>query len=157
MDPYVPPVKPVMDGDDEDIEDGQEPGTSASFENRVIAAIIDCFIAGGVYAVLAMVSGTIGWLAMMAYLLTKDALPFLDGHSLGKRIMKLRAVSLEGKSLSGDWQSSIVRNLPLIIPFFGFVELYVLFTRKGNPPPLRRLGDEWAKTKVVVVKEPSAI
>ncbi|MCW1887427.1 RDD family protein [Luteolibacter flavescens] len=156
MDTYVPPVKSDEEEEEVDIA-GAEPGASAPFETRVIAAIIDCFIAGLVYAIIGMISGAVGWLLMLAYMLTKDALPFLDGHSLGKRIMKIRAVTLDGKGLSGDWQSSIVRNLPMIIPFFGLVELYILFTRKGQAPPLRRLGDEWAKTKVVAVKEPSAI
>jgi hypothetical protein len=71
--------------------------------------------------------------------------------------MKIKAVTLEGKSLSGDWGTSVVRNLLLAIPFVNLIELVVLFTRKDNAGPLRRLGDEWAKTKVIVAKEPSAI
>ena len=153
VDPYSPPAKPVMDGDEED----EVPGSDAAFETRVIAAIIDAFIAAGIYLVIAKISGTIGWLTWIAYLLTRDALPFLDGHSLGKRIMKIRAVTLDGKTLSGDWQSSIVRNIPMVIPFFPLVELIVLYTRKDKGGTLRRLGDEWAKTKVVVVRESSAI
>jgi uncharacterized RDD family membrane protein YckC len=154
VDPYTPPAKPVLDDD----EDDAPPGSDAPFETRVVAAIIDAFIAAGIYLVIGKISGTIGWLAWIAYLLTRDALPFLEGHSLGKRIMKIRAVTLDGKSLSGDWQSSIVRNIPMVIPFFPLVELFVLYTRKDKGgTTLRRLGDEWAKTKVVVVKEPSAI
>ena len=153
VDPYTPPAKGG------EVDEGEPPpGSDAAFETRVIAAIIDAFIAAGVYLVIAKISGTIGWLAWIAYLLARDALPFLDGHSLGKRIMKIRAVTMDGKSLSGDWQSSIVRNIPMIIPLFPLVELFVLYTRKDKgATPLRRLGDEWAKTKFVVVKEPSAI
>ncbi len=147
--PKSEPAK--LDSDEE--EEGPKPGTDAAFDTRVIAAIIDAFVAAAVY----MVIPRIGWLVWIAYFLTRDALPFLEGQSIGKKIMKLKAVTLEGKSLSGDWQSSIVRNIPLAIPFFGLVELFILFTRKDGSGPLRRLGDEWAKTKVIVAKEPSAL
>jgi uncharacterized RDD family membrane protein YckC len=154
----APPPRPVaapMTGDAE--EDDEAPGSDARFENRAIAALIDVFVAGGIYFVIGRISGSIGWIAMIGYLLVKDALPFMEGHSLGKRIMKIKAVTADGKGLSGNWQTSIVRNLPLVIPLFGLVELAVLFLRKDQPGPLRRLGDEWAKTKVVVAQEPSAL
>jgi uncharacterized RDD family membrane protein YckC len=164
--PAPPPVAPPVVGaaksaplkmDSQEGDDDPRPGTDATFETRVVAAIIDAFVAAGVYLVIAKVSGTLGWMVWIAYLLTKDALPFLEGQSIGKKIMKLRAVTMEGKKLTGDWQASVVRNLSLAIPFFGLVELIVLFTRKDKEGPLRRLGDEWAKTRVVVASEPSAI
>ena len=68
-----------------------------------------------------------------------------------------RAVTLDGKKLTGDWQSSIVRNLSLAIPFFGLVVAYILYSRQGGNDPLRRLGDEWGKTRVVTAPGPSAI
>lgn len=134
-----------------------EAGSDAAFDTRVIASILDAFIAAGVYLVIGRISGSLGILASSAYWLVRDALPFLDGHSLGKRLMKIKAVGADGRSLSGDWKSSIVRNVPMVIPFFPLVELYILYSRKGGGAPLRRLGDEWANTKVVVVKEPSAL
>ncbi len=143
-----------MDSDD---EDEARPGADASFEARVVAAIIDAFVAAGVYLVVSMIADGLAVLVLLAYLLTKDALPFLEGQSIGKKIMKLRAVTIDGKKLTGDWQASIVRNLSLAIPVFGLVELYVLYNRRGGDGPLRRLGDEWAKTKVVVGSEPSGI
>jgi uncharacterized RDD family membrane protein YckC len=151
-DPSPPPAK----GGEED-EDEPTPGSDAAFETRAIAALIDGFVACGLSWVVAMVIPRLGTLAWIAYMLVRDALPFMEGHSLGKRIMKIKAVTMDGKSLSGDWGTSVVRNLLLAIPLVGLIELVVLFTRKDKPGPLRRLGDEWAKTKVVVVKEPSAI
>lgn len=148
------PAPLKMDADD---EEEAKPGTDATFEARVVAAIIDVFVAGGVYMVIAMISDGLATIALLAYLLTRDALPPLEGQSIGKKLMKLRAVTLDGKKLTGDWQASMIRNLSLVIPFFGFVELYVLYNRKGGEGPLRRFGDEWAKTKVVVASEPSAI
>jgi uncharacterized RDD family membrane protein YckC len=107
--------------------------------------------------VLAAMWTLLGNLALLGYLLTRDALPFLEGQSIGKKIMKLRAVTMEGKSLTGNWQASIVRNLSLVIPFFGLVEAYILYSRQGGNGALQRFGDEWAKTRVVTVTGPSAI
>jgi uncharacterized RDD family membrane protein YckC len=146
---------PAKFDSDED-ENEPVPGSEAAFETRVIAGILDVFIAGGISWVVGIISSKLGVLAGCGYLAVRDALPFLEGHSVGKRIMKIKAVTLEGKSLSGDWQSSIVRNLLIAIPPFGLLEAYILYSRKEKGGSLRRLGDEWAKTKVVAAKEPSA-
>jgi uncharacterized RDD family membrane protein YckC len=138
-------------------EEETKPGGDASFEARAVAAIIDSFVAVGIYMVLAVMWKPLGNLALLGYFLTRDALPFLEGQSIGKKIMKLRAVTMEGKSLSGNWQASIVRNLSLVIPFFGLVEAYILYSRQGGGGALQRFGDEWAKTRVVTVTAPSAI
>ena len=62
--------------------------------------------------------------------------------------MGIQAVTTAGKSLAGDWPPGLVRNVVLLIPFFAFVELFVLISRQEKRPMLR-LGDEWAGTKVV--------
>jgi uncharacterized RDD family membrane protein YckC len=144
-----------MDGDDDD--EDEVPGSEASFETRALAGLIDLFVAGGLSFVASRIHPSLGMIACIGYVLVRDALPFMDGHSLGKRIMKIKAVTLEGKSLSGDWAASIVRNLLLAIPVVGLIEVVVLFNRKDKGGSLRRLGDEWAKTKVIVAKEPSAL
>lgn len=143
-----------MDADEEEVT---KPGGDAAFEARVVATIIDSFIAVGLHMVLASMWTVLGNLALLGYLLTRDALPFLEGQGIGKKIMKLRAVTMEGKSLSGNWQASIVRNLSLVIPFFGLVEAYMLYSRQGGDGPLQRFGDEWAKTRVVTVTSAPAI
>lgn len=119
------------------------PGTNASIGNRILAVLIDGLI------VMAMsIVPVIGFLVGLAYMLTRDALPFLDGQSVGKKVMKLRAVSSETNApLTNNWGASLVRNVVLYIPFFAIVELVVL----SNSPENRRLGDQWAKTKVIVV------
>jgi uncharacterized RDD family membrane protein YckC len=117
----------------------------ASAGQRIGAYLID--------AVLMTVVGLvpiIGMLVVIAYAITRDSLPFLDGQSVGKKLLKLRAVTEDGESLSGNWGPGIIRNIVLLIPFFGIVELIVLLTNKD----LRRLGDQWGKTKVIV--EPGA-
>ncbi len=117
----------------------------ASLGNRIIAVLIDGLLSGIVSLV-----PIVGWIAAIAYNLTRDALPFLDGQSLGKKAMKLRAVDAEtGKPLTNQWGPSIVRNIVLFIPFFAIVELIVLANNKNG----QRLGDQWAKTRVVVCKD----
>ena len=114
----------------------------ATIGNRILAVIIDGLIAGVCYIV-----PVIGVLLGMAYMITRDALPFLDGQSIGKKAMKLRAVSAEtGKPLTNDWGPCVIRNIVLYIPFFSIVELIILLNNKEG----QRLGDQWAKTKVVL-------
>ena len=92
----------------------------------------------------------IAWLVGIAYLVTRDSLPFLGGQSVGKKAMKLKVVTLEGKPITGNWEAALIRNGVLLIPFFGLIELFVLLTREDKPEHGRRLGDEWAKTKVIM-------
>ncbi len=114
----------------------------ASVGNRVVAMLIDMII--GMVVSLVPV---IGWVATIAYFITRDALPFLDGQSIGKKVMKLRAVDANtGAPLTNNWGASAIRNVVLYIPFFVFVELFVLISNKEQ-----RLGDQWAKTKVVQI------
>lgn len=135
-------------------------GSLAPFNTRLIAMLLDGLVAGGLYWTLAFVlphfAGKIAWLAGMAYIVMRDSLPFLDGQSLGKRVMKLKAVTLDGKSLVGNLEAALIRNVSMIIPPFPLIELIVLLIREGKPEHGRRLGDEWAKTKVIIAEDPPA-
>ena len=107
-------------------------------------------------------------------MLLRESLPVLDGQSIGKRAMQLQTVTLDGEVLKGGWDESMLngnmlRNVPLLVPLFPIVELIVLSTRasqhhgigglcrqcaceierKPEFKPLRRLGDQWAGTKVI--------
>ncbi len=132
-------------------------GEDASLGNRIVAALIDCMVGVGlalgvqVLNILPLVNlgSSISLLACAAYILTRDSLPFLQGQSVGKRAMKIQAVTLDGVSLVGNWQPGMLRNGVLLIPLFPVVEFIVLLTREDTPKPILRLGDEWAKTKVV--------
>jgi len=127
----------------------------APFNTRMIAAIIDVLISAGIQIAAAMILpgflGRTAWLIGAAYLVTRDSLPFLGGQSIGKKAMHLRAVTLDGKPLTGNWEPGLIRNAVLMIPFFALVEIFILLSREGKPDHGRRLGDEWAKTKVIVV------
>ncbi len=115
----------------------------ASAGARIGAYLIDV-----VLVALAAFIPILGWIAGIAYLLTRDALPFLDGQSIGKKLIGLRAVDESGAALTGNYGPCVVRNAVLFIPFFPLVELVVMLTNEGT----LRLGDQWAKTRVVVVQ-----
>ncbi len=135
-------------------------GTLAPFNTRIVAAVIDTLAAAGLQIaamlILPAFAHKIAWLLGIGYLVTRDSLPFLGGQSVGKKAMKLQAVTKEGKPLTGNWEAALVRNAILMIPFFGLIELFVLLSREGKPEHGMRLGDEWAKTKVIVAQPPPA-
>ena len=107
----------------------------------------------------------LGILAAGGYFLVRDGLnvDFMKGRSLGKKIMKLRPVRLDGKAM--DLETSVKRNwmfgvswlssLPLLGVLGSLVglaatlvilyECYKVLTDAGA----RRWGDELAGTKVV--------
>lgn len=114
----------------------------ASDGNRIIAYIIDALISGALWFI-----PFVGWLAGAAYILTRDGLPFLDGQSVGKKAMNIRAVTLDGQPLTNNWSPVLIRNVVLFIPLFPLIELIVLLTNANK----QRLGDQWGKTKVIAV------
>lgn len=128
------------------------------FNTRIAAALIDVAVSMGLVIGLMLLLPAfvhkVAYLASLGYLITRDSLPFLNGQSVGKKAMKIRAVTLEGKSLIGNWETALIRNFVLVIPPMGFVELIILLTREDKPERGRRLGDEWAKTKVIFEQKP---
>jgi uncharacterized RDD family membrane protein YckC len=130
----------------------------APFNSRLAAAVIDALVGTGVMIGLFMIlpgfADRLAYLASLAYMVTRDSLPFLGGQSVGKKAMKIRAVTLDGGSLVGKWETALIRNGVLAIPLFGLVELFVLLSREDKPERGRRLGDEWAKTKVIIDEKP---
>lgn len=152
-----PSPKPKFDsgegvGEEEESVVGQLAG-EAPFDSRLIAGIIDGFVAGILMSLVMGISTVLGWLLWIGYMLAKDSLPFLDGQSIGKKLMKMRAVDAQGKSLSGNWEVGIKRNILMAIPFVPLYEAYVLYQKKEQHLPLRRTGDDMAKTKVIRVTE----
>lgn len=141
-------------GDDEDAPlRGAVP-----FNTRLTAAAIDLVVGAGLFLgciwILPFFAYKIGYLAYIGYMGARDSLPFLGGQSVGKKAMKIKVVTLEGKSLVGNWEAALIRNGVLAIPFFGLIELFILLTREEKPERGRRLGDEWAKTKVIFEEKP---
>ena len=134
------------------------------FAKRAIAVIID--------ALLAFVVGlvpVIGGLAATAYWLVRDGLDveFMDHRSFGKKVMKLRPVTLDGSPV--DIMTSVKRNwmfalggltqlfaftiigLVIAIPLglvafvIGIIEVVLVLSDVEG----RRLGDKLAGTRVI--------
>lgn len=150
-----PAVKVTLRTGDDPLPGGV---ATVPFNTRIVAAVIDIVIANGVAILLALVlpsfASKLAWLVSMAYIVFRDSLPFLGGQSVGKKAMKIRAVTLEGKPLTGNWEAGGIRSGVLLIPFFGLVEIFILLTRESGVDRGRRLGDEWAKTRVIFEPQP---
>ena len=137
---------------------------------RLAALIIDAVIAGVVMGLLGAFLGPIlgyslGFLVAAAYMATRDGLnlDFMKGRSIGKKLVKLRPVRLDGKAM--DIESSVKRNWMFAIGYIvnvgflsfigwligaaagliGLYECYKVITDKEG----RRWGDELAGTRVI--------
>jgi uncharacterized RDD family membrane protein YckC len=99
----------------------------------------------------------VGYLAGIIYLLISDGL--FDGRSLGKKILRLKVISLSTGS-SGTFRDSILRNTTLAvalllykIPLVGWLFVIVIIALEfllmlGNKDGMR-LGDDIANTEVI--------
>ena len=164
-------VDPTPEGDPTESSAGTGPYTwptgKAEISKRIVAVIID--------AVISVLVGLIPWIGGIisaAYWVLRDGmeLEFMDNRSVGKKLMKLRPLTADGQKV--DMMMSIQRNwmfglggilwflayIPIIgwllmVPVglvalvFGVIELIKVLTDEEG----RRLGDVWAKTKVVEV------
>ena len=153
--------KPIPNFEEEEVS--AEPYSETLLPQRIIAGLIDGITAGALASIVGLILPDIlGILANavgIAYFLFKDSLPFLGGQSVGKKVMKIQAVSAEGVPLTKDFTKGIIRNAFLVVPFVALVEAYILHTRENAPNAGLRLGDDFAKTKVVPVapKAPEAL
>ena len=147
----------------------QNTGGKADLGKRAVAAIIDGVISG-VIGFIPIIGGLVG----TAYMVLRDGLEFefMDQRYIGKKLMKLRPVRLDGGTV--DIETSIKRNwmfglgaliqvlrfIPvvwiLLIPIVGVAALVIgimeiVFVLKDEEG--RRWGDNIANTKVIEVDE----
>ena len=136
---------------------------------RIVAVVIDCVVAAIINIIPA-----IGGLVAAAYWLLRDGLDieFMDRRSVGKKVMKLRPVRLDGQpmdiatSARRNWMFALggVAWFLVRIPILGWLllfpvgvaaialGLYELY-RVLTDPQGRRLGDTMAGTKVIEVTD----
>lgn len=138
----------------------------ADLGKRFVAAIIDLVI-----AVLIGLIPVIGGLIATAYWLVRDGLEFdfMDRRSVGKKLVKLRPVRLDGQpmdvgaSVRRNWMFAIggiaqffamtiigiVIAIPLVVIalVIGIVEIVLVIT----DPEGRRIGDKTGQTRVIEV------
>lgn len=137
----------------------------ADLAKRFIAAVID--------AVVAMVLGFIplvGSIVGAGYMLVRDGLEldFMDGRSIGKKVMKLRPVTNDGskmtieKSIRRNWMFGLgaFHGILLFIPVLGWILMFIIsivglligifeIFKVLTDAEGRRIGDNMAGTKVV--------
>lgn len=165
--PDIPPVSappprsgpPVVNvrirqaGDAEDADAAES--MHVPFNTRMLAGLIDFVVSIGIFIsaiwILPGFAERLAGVVAAAYLVTRDSLPFLQGQGVGKKAMNIRVVTLEDKPLTADWQTALIRNGVLLIPFFALIEIFILLTREERADRGKRLGDEWAKTKIIPV------
>ncbi|MBX3348634.1 MAG: RDD family protein [Nitrospira sp.] len=141
---------------------GEGPG-STSFDSRVYpkAHVLNRFIAKLIDVFIVVAAGEIaspvGFLSGLTYILIADG--FAGGKSIGKRLVGLQTVRVDGRGTVG-FRESIIRNLPLggaqvayAIPYIGWLASLAIvafesFLIIGNEQG-RRLGDEVARTHVL--------
>lgn len=136
----------------------------ADLGKRAAAIIIDWLITWVIALVIPFIGGLIG----AAYMLLRDGFDFnfMDRRSLGKKLLKLRPVTLDGSpvdmtvSLKRNWVFAVGPVL-MIFPVIGWifgsiigliigiVEVVLVFTDEEG----RRMGDKLANTKVIEVEE----
>lgn len=141
------------------------PPAKAELGKRLLAALID----GALCAVVSLVP-VLGWLVGAVYVVVRDGLDveFMKRRSIGKQVMKVRAVRLDGQPM--DIATSAKRNFPfvlgliglplMVIPILGWavagllgvvqlvisiIEIVMVLT----DPEGRRMGDKFAGTKVI--------
>lgn len=145
------------------------PGGKPDTVTRFLAFFIDAVIVA-IVGLVPVVGGLVG----IVYVLTRDGLAydFMDGRSIGKKLMKLRPVRLDGGPM--DVRTSVARNWPLafgsltqalifipvigwiLIPFVGLagvVFVVIEIVRVVTNPEGRRWGDALADTRVIVTTE----
>jgi hypothetical protein len=149
--------------------DAGSAGDKADLGKRFVAAAID----GGIGIVIGLIPA-VGGLAAAAYWAARDGMEFEFMHhrSVGKHVMKLRPVTLDGSpmditaSVRRNWMFALGGIVELLwwIPFIGWLfvipvalaafaigvlELYLVIT----DPEGRRLGDKIANTMVIEVED----
>lgn len=147
-------------------------GAKADQGKRIVAALIDAIpaVVAAFFAWIPFIGGPIAAILAGGWWLVRDGLEleFADRRSIGKKVMKLRPVRLDGRAM--DLETSVKRNAPLVIGYVGFffwivpvigplvsapvfaigglvgiVELVLVLTDADG----RRFGDKFAGTKVV--------
>ncbi|HEX9123217.1 MAG TPA: RDD family protein [Actinomycetota bacterium] len=141
------------------------PPEYASLETRAKALAIDALLALGAVVVLAVLQGGLGGsfgsaltgvpflVATVGWFIYMTLMEGLTGASVGKRVMKLRVVSVEGSPIS--LEAALIRNGLRILDAFPYVVPYLVGTRAiRRSPTKQRLGDQVAETVVIVDRAP---
>jgi|GEM_PF-2228597 len=120
----------------------------AVWADMIVFILIPSMLCGGVLGATGAME-QYAWIFMLVYLGGILMLFFRDslfgGASPGKRLVGLRVVKAEDGVTPLSVGQGIVRWLSQLIPYFNIYDIVVVY----RDPRLRRMGDRWAKTRVV--------
>lgn len=152
-----------MEKDNITVQDTYGPANNSE---RIIAAIIDLVVAAliqGVFRVLNLHG--LGSVLAAVYLIFRDSIPATGYQSLGKKLMKIKALHKDLMQLSA--LDGIKRNfifLPNLLTALGMdffyigggitllliiLELYLIYADDNN----QRMGDKFADTEVIALNK----
>ena len=110
-----------------------------ALKKRFLAFLMD----GLIVALLCLIP-KVGWMFGLIYFLGRDAMPSLNGQSVGKKIFGIRILTTgTNEPLHLHPRRSITRGLILLIPIVNIIDVVRLLV-KG-----RRLADKWTETYVI--------
>jgi hypothetical protein len=142
------------------------PAAKADVGRRIVAILIDF----GLAFILSVVIPAVGGLLAAAYMVARDGLDldFMHHRSIGKHLMKLSLVNVDGQphdlmtSVRRNWMFGLgpIVSLLLFIPILGWVLIpFVVFAAIAliitefilalTDAEGRRLGDKWSGTMLV--------
>src|SRR3989337_2295771 len=132
---------PLMPGMGEEVRSPKPPESNeedspeyskASVLNRLVAKIIDLIVA----AAFSKLLSPVGFFAGLTYLLIADG--FFDGRSLGKKLIRLRTIRIDGGLCT--YKDSILRNISIavgyalfFIPYVGWILTIVIYSLIWSP------------------------
>ena len=114
----------------------------ATRERRFIAFLIDAAVILFVF----LMNRHLGEVFYFLYILFKDANPFFNGQSIGKKIMGIKAVNAHYIPLYEDMKTCVLRNITLLIPVFNIFDALYIFGSEQ-----KRFGDVISHSKVIYV------
>lgn len=130
----------------------------ASIGERIAATMLDLLFILSFTSIMALIAGGLkyGWMLYIVYIpisvynLVSELT--LDGQSLGKKIMKIKVVKIDGTpaTFSSYFIRWIFRVIEILVVFGSVAMITIILNRKGQ-----RLGDIAANTTVIRVRNNS--
>ncbi len=116
----------------------------ARFIDRILAFLLGAAV-GYTLSLFGETAGVVaGVITGFAYYFLKDAFPFLNGQSLGKKMLSIKVADAnEGTGIEGNYGKALAREITTIIPLISLIDALMIFSNN------QRLGDTIAHTIVV--------
>ncbi len=127
--------------------------TTADWQTRSLAFLIDLILYVSLYYGIGATSHFWGVMLSMLYIVFRDGL--FSGQSLGKKVMGIQVVHMDGRPIS--FVDSSFRNVPFLVSYLFPVALAVESIALLRSPERLRLGDRIAGTRVIRKAEAHAL